>query len=158
MKKIKKNPDEVNSYFLACEFKPESPLFSVIDPFVYDIKPAYIFGSLGVIAYNPDSYAIIDIDDDGPPLMGYLMTITNPETVTLLDKMKGYNGPEFFSTHNKILTRCYTDIDKWKKAWCYTLSTKVVDYYQKIEQIEFGLTNEEDEKLVELLEKIGGDI
>jgi hypothetical protein len=46
---------DINRFFLACEFKPLTPMWSVIDPFAYDVKPAYLYGKLGVISYNPAS-------------------------------------------------------------------------------------------------------
>jgi hypothetical protein len=152
-KSKKVNLANLRTFFLACELKPESDLWSVIDPFAYDVKPAFIFGSLGVISYEPEAYSIIDIDENSSPLLGYICTITHPDTILLLDKLKGVQGPEAFNYHQRKLVHAYTDIEEMHNAWCYVLSEKVLDHYRQIEQIEFGIF-EEDEKLIDLLEKI----
>jgi hypothetical protein len=147
--------DDIRSFFLACEFKPNSDLFSVLDPFAYDIKPAFIHGSLGIVAYEPEAYAIVDADEKSPPLMGYIMTITHPDTILLLDKIKGVNGPTGFNYHTKKLVHVYTDIDVVQNAWIYILSESALDAYEQIEQVEFGLWDEEDEQQISFLEKMG---
>lgn len=151
---MKQKNTEVHKFFLACEFKPGSMLWSVLEPFAYEIKPAYIYGSLGVIAYEPESYSIIDVSEDNPPLMGYVMTITHPETVILLDKIKGYYGKDAFNAHHKIQVKTYTGLGNGRRAWCYILGASVLDSYQQIEQIEFGIWDS-DEQQINLLEKIG---
>ena len=126
--KPKKNkPEDLRTFFLACEFKPHSTLFSVIDPFAYDIKPAFIHGSLGILAYNPECYAVVDTNEESQPLMGYILTITEPDTLGLLDKIKGFNGDESFNTHFRRIITAYTDVDVKQDAWCYVLSDVVLD-------------------------------
>ena len=152
--KKKRKLADLRTFFLACEFKPKLDLWSVLDPFAYDVKPAFIYGSLGVIAYEPESYAIVDIDKESPPLLGYIMTITHQDTILLLDKIKGYNGIDAFNYHTRKLVHAYTDVQEVTDAWCYVLSESVLESYQQIEQIEFGLHDDEDEDQMALLEKI----
>ena len=149
------SPDELNTFFLACEFKPNAPMFSILSSFAYDIQPAFIHGSLGVIAYEPESYAIIDADENGMPLIGYILTITEPDTVSLLNKLKGYLGPNAFNFHHKKIVQAFIDVNVSKPAWVFQLSEYVLESYSQIEQVELGLTNEDDEVLMEFLEKIG---
>ena len=153
-KKGRKKKDEIRTFFLACEFKPGSELWSVLDGFAYDVKPAYIHGLLGVIGYEPESYSVIKLSDDGQPLLGYICTITEPTTIMLLDKIKGYMGPGAFCVHDRLLVKAHTDLDNNTLAWVYILSDPVLEAYQSIEQVEFGIWDE-DEKQMELLEKIG---
>jgi gamma-glutamylcyclotransferase (GGCT)/AIG2-like uncharacterized protein YtfP len=158
--KARENPDELRTFFLACEFKPNTPMFSVLDPFAYDIKPAFIYGSLGVISYtgnerHPECYSVIDADEGSSPLLGYIVTITEPDTVNLLDKIKGVYGEDAFNTHQKRTVKAYTDIKVSHNAWCYVLSESVLEQYEQIEQVEFGLWDEEDDDQVNFLEKIG---
>lgn len=70
-KRKSKNLADLRTFFLACEFKPSgaNSLWSTFEPFAYDIKPAFIYGTLGMIGYNPDSYAILDVYDEGSPLL-----------------------------------------------------------------------------------------
>lgn len=143
----------INRFFLACEFKPYSSLWSVLDPFAYNIKPAFMHGRLGVLSYSPDSYAIIDAKTNEEPLLGYLLTISHPDTILLLDKIKGYNGPDAYNTHVRQLVHVYTDVNKVVNAWCYVLSKPVLEAYAQIQQIEFGLWSE-DERQIALLDKI----
>ena len=152
-RKKKKNLEDLRTYFLACEFKPYSELWSVLDGFAYDVKPAYILGSLGIINYDPEAYAIIDVHEHAQPLLGYICTITESTTLTLLDKIKGYNGPDSFNTHTKRLVRAYTDIDEGEDAWAYVLSDMVLDSFSSLEQVDYGLWSE-DEQQVELLSKL----
>lgn len=147
---------EPSTFFLPCECKPGTALFSVLDPFAYDIKPAYIHGTLGIMNYKPISYAIIDLYPDADPLMGYVCTITHKDTVTLLDKIKGYNGPDAFNFHVRVMADVYTDVNDKSTAWCYVLSDHVLDSYESIEQVEFGMWAD-DKKQEELLEKLGID-
>ncbi len=154
-KRSTKNIEELRTFFLACEFKPNTRLFSVLDPFAYDIKPAYIHGSLGVIAYNPSTYAIVDADEKSQPLIGYILTITEPDTVLLLNKLKGYNGPSGFNFHQRKLVHAYTDVNVVENAWAFILSDAALDAYEQIEQVEFGLWDEQDEHQISFLEKIG---
>lgn len=155
-KKRKKSKFEnLRKFFLACEFKPNSDLFSVLDPFVYDISPAFIHGSLGIISYEPETYSIIDVDDASPPLFGYVMTITHPDTILLLDKIKGVYGPNAFNMHHRVAVKAFTDIDEEHDAWCYLLSDSVLENYERIEQIENGIFDDEDAELIEFLDKIG---
>lgn len=150
----KRKRKDLRTFFLACEFKPRSSLFSVLDPFAYDIKPAFIYGSLGILAYDPEAYAVVDTNRSSQPLMGYIVTITHPDTLSLLDKIKGFNGYESFNTHYRKIVKAYTDIDEKKEAWCYVLSDYVLESFQQLEQVEFGIWGE-DEILVDFLEKIG---
>lgn len=154
MKKNKKNK-KVTTIFLACEFKPNTRMFSVLDPFAYDIKPAFIYGSLGVISYDPISYSIIDANENGQPLLGYILTITEPDTIELLDKIKGYHGEDAFNMHDKKLIKAYTSIEEKQSAYIYQLSEYALAAYSQIEQIELGLWHETDNNQIEFLEKIG---
>jgi len=154
----KENLQDLRTFFLACEFKPNSELFSVLDPFAYDIKPAFIHGSLGVISYEPPSYAIIDTEENSPPVFGHILTITHPESVLLLDKIKGAYGPNAYNTHQRRLVHAYTDLNVVHNAWCYVLSEYVLEAYELIEQIELGLWDEDDEDLVQFLERIEGEV
>lgn len=154
-KKKKENLANLKTFFLACELKPKSEeLWSVLEPFAYDVKPAFIHGSLGVLSYDPETYAIVDTNEESPPLLGYLTTITHPGTILLLDKLKGFNGANAFNYHIKKLVHAYTDLEEVTNAWCYLLSDYVLDTYQSLEVIEFGLWHEDDDEQVELLEKI----
>jgi hypothetical protein len=153
-KNKKTNIKNVTTYFFACEFKPGSELWSVLDGFAYDVKPAFIYGSLGVISYEPESYSIIDVNSQNQPLLGYICTITEPITASLVDKIKGYYGNKAFSYHTKKLVHAYTDLDNFTNAWAYVLSDYVLESYEQIEQIEFGIWDH-DEKQIHLLEKIG---
>lgn len=153
-KKIELGPEDLRTFFLACEFKPNSDMFSVIDSFAYDIQPAFIFGSLGILSYDPMSYSIIDTDEEtGQPLLGYIVTITHPDTILLLEKIKGYYGMESFNTHIKKIVDAYTDVDNSQPAWCFQLSEYVLERYETLEQVEFGIFDD-DEQLIELLEKV----
>lgn len=154
--KKKVNLKDLKTYFLACEFKPDGPnsLWSAtFDGFAYDVKPAFIYGSLGVIGYEPEAYSIIDISENSPPLIGYLCTITEPTTNLLLDKVKGYYGPGAFNLHSKKLVHAYTDLETVTYAWAYVLSDLVLDSFEQIEQVELGIWDD-DEKQIKLLEKI----
>jgi len=153
-RKKKKNLDDLRTFFLACEFKPGSELWSILDGFAYDIKPAFVYGSLGVIGYKPESYSIIDLNEKSPPLLGYICTITEPTTVTLLDKIKGNLGPDAFNTHDRKLVHAYTDLQTVTDAWAYILSDYVLESYESIEQVEFGIWDH-DEEQIHLLERIG---
>ena len=150
-KKTKKKAGDIHSYFIPCEMKPGSPLWSVLDPFAYDIKPAFIFGSLGVLSDEKDSYAVLETSDDSPPLLGYVMTITNKDTELLLDKIKSYDGPGCLNKHEKIVVKAHLDLEKSVKAFCYVLSETFLKCFMSIEQMEFGL-HDEDEKLEKLLD------
>lgn len=154
-RKKKQKLTELRTFFLACEFKPGSELWSVLDGFAYDVKPAFVYGSLGVIGYKPkESYAVIDINEKGQPLLGYICTITEPTTVELLDKIKGNLGTDAFNTHTRKLVHAYTDLQTVTDAWAYVLSDIVLESYESIEQVEFGIWDH-DEKQITLLEKIG---
>ena len=62
---------EINRFFLACEFKPGTHLWSVLDPFAYEVKPAFVYGKLGVLGYNPATYSVVEVADScEEPLMG----------------------------------------------------------------------------------------
>jgi hypothetical protein len=144
---------DIRRFFLACEYKPNSKLWYVLDAFAYDVVPAFTHGKLGVLNYDPAAYAILTLDDQDEPLMGYLMTITNPDGIYLLDKLKGFNGKSGFNTHYRTLSHVFTDTNKVTTAWCYVVSPHVLNVYQQIEQVEWGMW-EQDEKQVKLLEKI----
>lgn len=154
--KKKQNPEDIKTFFLACEFKPggANSLWSAsIGSFAYDVKPAFIYGSLGIIGYEPESYSIIDTSDNSPPLLGYLCTITEPTTCLLLDKIKGVYGNNTFNYHTKKLVRAYTDLQTEVNAWAYVISDNVLENFEQVEQIEFGLW-EDDKEQIELLEQI----
>ncbi len=153
-KKKKKNLKDLKTFFLACEFKPGSELWSVLDGFAYDVKPAFVYGSLGVVGYKPESYSIIDLNEKSQPLLGYICTITEPTTAMLLDKIKGCLGDGAFSTHDRKLVHAYTDLETVVDAWAYVISDLVLESYESIEQVEFGIWDH-DEKQINLLEKIG---
>lgn len=89
--------------------------------------------------------------------MGYICTITEPTTMLLLDKIKGFNGIDAFNVHMKRLVKAYTDTETHQSAWSYVLTDQVLESYEKIQQIEFGIWAE-DEKQIELLEQIGGSL
>jgi hypothetical protein len=144
---------DIRRFFLACEFKPHSKLWSALEPVAYDVVPAFTHGKLGVLSYQPATYAIVSLDDDDEPLMGYLMTITNPDGILLLDKIKGFNGKNAFNTHVRTLSHVFTEPKKVTSAWCYIVTPSVLGVYQQIEQIEWGMW-EEDKEQLELLEKI----
>lgn len=144
---------DIRRFFLACEFKPYSKLWSVLEPVAYDVRPAFTHGKLGCMGYNPATYSILTLDDADEPLVGYLMTITNPDGILLLDKIKGYNGKGAFNTHVRALAHVFTSPNKVITAWTYLISAKVLECYQQIEQIEWGFWDE-DEKQLELLDKI----
>lgn len=141
-------------FFIACEFKPYSRLWSVLDSFAYDIKPAFIHGKLGILCYQPPAYGIVSIDDEDEPLIGYSFTITEPDTISLLDKIKGYNGQNAFNYHNKILACVFTDKTSVITAWAYVLSKYALEAYEQIQQVEFGIHDQNDKKQWALLDKI----
>ena len=156
IRKFWKKPEEladIRRFFLACEFKPNSKLWYVLEPFAYDVVPAFTHGKMGVLSYEPPSYAILTLDEQDEPLMGYLMTITNPEGIFLLDKIKGCNGKNAFNTHFRTLTHVFTEPTQVTSAWCYITSPYVLNVYEQIEQVEWGMW-EQDEQQVKLLEKI----
>ncbi len=144
---------DIRRFFLACEFKPNSKLWYVMEQYAYDVVPAFTHGKLGVISYDPAAYAILTLDDQDEPLMGYLITITNPDGIFLLDKLKGFNGKNAFNNHYRTLGHVFTDANKVTNAWCYVISPHVLTVYQQIEQIEWGMW-EQDDKQIQLLEKI----
>lgn len=112
--------DSVRSFFLACEYKPGGEFWSIIEPFAYDIQPAFVYGSLGVLGYEPETYSIVETGEEGgQPLMGYLMTITHPETIEFLDRAKYFLGEDAFNMHVRTLTTVFTDIKSSTEAWCY---------------------------------------
>ncbi len=145
---------QINRFFLACECKPGSPLFSVIDPFAYDVEPAYIFGGLGTLHYDPPSYSIISISDDNEPLFGYILTITHEDTIALLDRLKGFYGHGGFNYHLRISGFAMKEEGEPEKVWIYVATDNVVSVYETIEQIDRGIWNEDDTKLIEFAEKI----
>lgn len=156
----KENPgkklDEIRSFFLACEFKPGGPFWSVVEGFAYDLQPAFIHGNLGIMAYKPDCYAILEEGADHDPLMGYVMTISCPDMIHLLDRMKGFLGENAFNMHTRRLVHAYTDVDKVHDAWAYVLAPSVLQCYQSVETVEYGM-HTDDKKQTELLEKVLGD-
>ncbi len=149
----RENIDEIRTFFLACEYKPGGIFWNIIEPFAYDIKPAFIYGTLGVMSYEPESYAIVEASDECQPLMGYIMTITEPDTVHFLDRTKYFLGDDAFNMHVRKLVHAYTDLKKVTNAWTYIVSSHVLNIYQQIETVEFGIWDD-DEKQVHLLEKI----
>ena len=38
--------NDIRTFFLACEFKPSAEFWNIIEPFAYNIKPAFIHGNL----------------------------------------------------------------------------------------------------------------
>ena len=148
----KKKSKKVRRFFLACEFKPNSSLWSVLEPFAYDLTPAYIHGKLGIISYKPPTYSVVGTDPDDDPLVGYLMTITSPDAILLLDKIKGYYGKGAFNVHIRVVHPVFLDKDKSTTAWVYILSKYVVNAYSAIEQITGSW--DQDKQLINLLEKL----
>jgi hypothetical protein len=156
MSKFWKEPEtisDIRRFFLACEFKPCSKLWSVLEPIAYDIIPAFTHGRLGVLSYDPATYGILNLNDSDEPLLGYIMTITNPDGILLLDKIKGFYGNGAFNTHIRTLGHVFTEPRKVMSAWCYVVSPYVVNVYQQIQQVEWGIW-EQDKNQIELLEKI----
>ena len=149
----RENIQDIRTFFLACEFKPGADFWNIIEPFAYNIKPAFIYGSLGVMSYEPASYSIVEANEDCQPLLGYIMTITHPETIMLMDRIKGFLGDDSFNSHTRKLVRAYIDLKKSKNSWCYMLSNNVLNAYESIETVEFGIFNK-DPKQLALLEKI----
>lgn len=148
---------QVNTFFLACECKPNTPAFSILDPFVYDIQPAWIYGSLGILHYDPAVYGIVTTHDDGDPIFGYIMTISHPDTITLLDRMKGVYGKDGFNMHTRNLVVVNLSDGKEVLAWAYTISPNVISAYESIEQVENGLWDNTDSKLLDLEQQFDGD-
>lgn len=159
-KKKKTNVEELKCYFLACELKPTNQSNTIwssyLSEFSYDVKPAFIHGTLGVLSYNPESYAILEINEDLPPLLGYRLTISEPTASHLLEKLKGWNGTNAFSVHHKHLGHCFTDIDVYEDCWIFKLSDTVLNLYSTIERVDLGVWDANDEKQIELLEEIEG--
>lgn len=145
--------EEVRTFFLACEYKPGGTYWNMLEPFAYDIKPAFLYGTLGILSYNPECYSVVEVSDDCEPLMGYICTITHIDTISFLDRTKFYLGEDAFNMHVRKLIKAYTDIKKTTDAWCYLLSMQVLNSYQSLETVEFGLWDD-DEKQAHLLEKI----
>ncbi len=159
-KKKTKKVSEITRYFLADEFKPSgaNSLWSaVLEPGAYDVKIGYIHGSLGIISYNPKSYAILEIDEEMPPVMGYSFCCTEKNSLDILFKIKGWLGWDAFSFHNKRLVRVYTDEsgDNYEDCFCFQLNSKIIEFYASIERVNM-MWDEKDEKQIELLQKIGG--
>lgn len=154
MKKNHENIEEIRRFFLSCEYKPGGEFWNIIEPFAYDIKPAYIFGTLGIVSYQPESYAIVEVGKDCDPLMGYVMTITNPDTIQFMDRAKYFLGENAFNMHVRSLTRAYIDTDNYIDTWIYMLSQNVLTAYQKMETVEFGIWDDQDEGQAHLLEKV----
>lgn len=154
MKNKENNIEEIRRFFLACEYKPNGDFWNIIEPFAYDIKPAYIYGNLGVMSYEPESYSIVEMNKDCDPLMGYVMTITNPDTIQFLDRAKYFLGENAFNMHIRNLARAYVDTDTFIEAWAYMLSTNVITAYQKVQTVEYGIWDDRDEEQVSLLAKV----
>ena len=150
-----KKLEDIQTFFLACEYRPGASFWTVVEPFAYDITPAFIHGNLGIISYGPNYYAVLEEGADFDPLMGYLMTITAPDMIKLLDRMKGFLGENAFNCHVRRLVHAYTDVDKVQDAWAYVLAPSVLQCYQSVETVEYGMFKE-DEKQSELLEKVLG--
>lgn len=148
-------PQKTDSFFLACEFKPGGAHWGVVEPFAYDLRPAFMYGSLGILGYDPMSYAVVEEGKGCQPLMGYLMTITCPDMVQLLDRLKGIMGEGGFSLHARRQIEAFADVGKPQPAWCYMISGPVLNAYQSIETVEFGMTTK-DERQTRLLNKILG--
>lgn len=142
----------VSSFFLPCECKPGGPGFHAIDPFAYDIVPARINGTLGILHYDPPVYGIATISD-GDPILGFLVTITHKETVALLDRMKGAFGPDGFNFHTRVMTEAKDANGQPVKCWAYVVTDRVLAAYESIEQVPNGIWDE-DKRLETLLEKL----
>lgn len=154
--KQKQEAAATTSFFLACDFSPGGQCWSVVEGFAYDIMPAYILGNLGILSYEPNYYSIIDEGELYDPLMGYLMTITCKEMVSLLDKAKGFLGEGAFNWHERKLVKAHTEVGKPQEAWAYMLAPDVFRSYQSMETVEYGMLKE-DEKKHELLQELLGN-
>lgn len=148
-----KKLEDIKTFFLSCEFKPGGPFWSVVEGFAYDIVPAFIHGNLGIVAYSPNCYAILEEGADHEPLMGYAMTISCPDMIRLLDRMKGFLGENAFNWHVRKLVHAYTSPDKVTDAWAYVLAPTVLQAYQSVETVQNGMYRD-DPKEQELLEKV----
>jgi gamma-glutamylcyclotransferase (GGCT)/AIG2-like uncharacterized protein YtfP len=105
------------------------------------------------MGYDPATYSILSLDESDEPLIGYLMTISNPDGILLLDKIKGFNGKGSYNTHVRSLAHVFTTPDKVLTAWCYTLNPQILATFNQVEWIEWGLW-EQDEKQLALLDKL----
>lgn len=133
-----------NQFFLACEIKPYTKLFNIIDPFAYDIIPAKLSGYLGILNYDDPVYAITTTKGDLKDFIyGYVITITHPETIQLLDRLKWCFGESCYSVHERILQNALDRDNKEIKCWAYELTDKVLSKYESIEQIEDGIWDED---------------
>lgn len=150
----KENIEDIRKFFLSCEYKPGGEFWNIIEPFAYDIQPAYIFGTLGIVSYHPESYSIVEVGKDCEPLMGYVMTLTNPDTIQFLDRTKYFLGDNAFNMHVRSLAQVHLDEDNYIQAWVYMLSQSVLTAYQKMEVVEYGIWDDKDENQAHLLAKV----
>ena len=149
-KKVKK----INSFFLPCELKPYTPLFnSTIGEFCYDIQPAFCFATLGITSYKPNVYSIIKIGGESP-VFGYLVTITNPDCIILVDRLKAFYGPGTININVRWVTPVYTDPSTVIDAWVYVLSDAVIEKFETIEVVKDGFHDYTDEKLFDYMDKL----
>lgn len=146
----------IKSLFICDEFQPGAPYWNIISPFAYDIKPSYILGTLGKLFDN--SYSILELSDDPDCLIfGYTMTITEPLTIQLLDKLKCFQGFNALSFHYKMVVKTYTENSKKsKKAFCYILSPDCLDSFESIKSIERGIWRTDDKVLTDFANKVVG--
>jgi hypothetical protein len=144
---------KINRFFLACELKPGTRLFKTeLSDFSYDIKPAFIFGKLGVISYTPNSYSLIKVSGKDI-VVGYMLTITNPDAILLLDKLKSFYGRGSFNYHVRKLVHAYTDPATVETAWAYILSEQTMRYFESIEGVpNSGFWDYTDEPLFNFLD------
>lgn len=134
----------ITKFFLACELRSNAKkkdFWNIIEPFAYDIEPAYVKGLFGRIAYDPDCYAIVAFEGNNF-VIGYSMTITNADTISLMDKMKGFNGEFNFSLNHRVQTTIYNETSSFD-GWCYILSDESLNSYRQIEQIQYGLWDDD---------------
>lgn len=143
-----KGNNNLNKFFLACDCKPGTNFFKLIDGFTYDIIPARIPGTLGVINYEPDIYSITTIEGT-EWIYGYIMTITHEDTIELLDRVKGFYGNESLNYHTRVSVKAETEEGNEYDSWAYLLYHGVLASFESIEQVQDGIWDG-DQKLEEL--------
>jgi len=135
----KKRKKSDTRFFLACEFRPGGQFWNIIEPFAYEIKPCYTSGLLGILSYGLQSYSLVDLSKVNSPLFGYVMTITHPDTIMLLDTIKRCYGLDFHNTHDRVKIVVNHKNKKKERAWAYLLSAYVLNIHQQIEIVENGI-------------------
>lgn len=150
-KKIRK----INSFFLPCEFKPYTSLFkSTIGDFVYDVQPAFTYATMGIISYKPNVYSVLKLGGKNP-IFGNLFTITNSDTILLLDKIKGFLGPGTVNYNIRWIHPVYTAPGEFTDAWIYVISDHILKNFESVEAVkDNGYWDFADEKLFDFMDKL----